>query len=334
MTQQPVTRVAVIGAGAAGLAAARGLQAAGLAVTVFDKARRPGGRLASRRSDWGPFHHGAPALSLPDLALGREVQALLDLAGDALSPVVADNLGGGACAAFSHAPQINALAARWAEGLEVRCQHTLTGWRQEAGGWWLDFSEATAPVGPFSQVVLTAPTAQALTLLEQLPLQTAVHDALSATRHLPCWSLMWVPSEPPADRGFIETPAPDSGLGLIVREDARDGDHGAIRYVVHATAAWSAAHLDADAEWVASQLVAAAAAWLDCPASSDHAVAHRWRFAVVDQAAGQSCLIGREGLYYAGDACLGNTALHALISGAAAARQLLADLGGDLEQAA
>ena len=46
----PGAAVAVIGAGLAGAACARGLQAAGVQVTVFDKSRGVGGRLATRRA--------------------------------------------------------------------------------------------------------------------------------------------------------------------------------------------------------------------------------------------------------------------------------------------
>ena len=56
---------AIIGAGIAGLACARQLQAAGRMVQLFDKGRRPGGRVATRRLDGGlefdrvEFDHGA-----------------------------------------------------------------------------------------------------------------------------------------------------------------------------------------------------------------------------------------------------------------------------------
>ena len=54
----PARQVAVVGAGIAGLVAARRLADAGLAVTVFEKSRGAGGRCATRRSEVGPFHHG------------------------------------------------------------------------------------------------------------------------------------------------------------------------------------------------------------------------------------------------------------------------------------
>jgi hypothetical protein len=55
-------RIAVVGAGLAGLVAASRLTAAGCAVTVFEKSRGLGGRLATRRSEHGSFDHGAPVV--------------------------------------------------------------------------------------------------------------------------------------------------------------------------------------------------------------------------------------------------------------------------------
>ncbi len=55
-------RVAVIGAGLAGLAAAEALQGDGHDVVVLEKSRGAGGRTATRRADELRFDHGAPYL--------------------------------------------------------------------------------------------------------------------------------------------------------------------------------------------------------------------------------------------------------------------------------
>ena len=55
-------RVAVVGAGLAGLVAAGRIAAGGGTVTVFDKSRGLGGRLATRRRPHGTFDHGAPVV--------------------------------------------------------------------------------------------------------------------------------------------------------------------------------------------------------------------------------------------------------------------------------
>ena len=56
----------VIGAGIAGLIAARALRAAGHRVLVLDKGRGVGGRMATRRIEGGVFDHGAQFVTVRD----------------------------------------------------------------------------------------------------------------------------------------------------------------------------------------------------------------------------------------------------------------------------
>ena len=52
-------KIIVVGAGLSGLSAARELSSRGHDVTVFDKGRGVGGRLATRRAGSAVFDHGA-----------------------------------------------------------------------------------------------------------------------------------------------------------------------------------------------------------------------------------------------------------------------------------
>ena len=70
-------RVAIIGAGLAGLAAARSLQNNGINVTLFDKSRGPGGRMATRRVDELAFDHGAQYFTVRDDRFRRQVDSWL-----------------------------------------------------------------------------------------------------------------------------------------------------------------------------------------------------------------------------------------------------------------
>ena len=76
MAVTAVTTVAVVGAGIAGLAAAWGLEQAGVAVTVLESERRPGGVIVTERRD-GFVVEGGPdgfLAAAPDLpALAREL---------------------------------------------------------------------------------------------------------------------------------------------------------------------------------------------------------------------------------------------------------------------
>lgn len=72
-------RVAVIGAGIGGLVAARTLQDQGFEVTVFEKSRGVGGRLATRRSDIETtFDHGASTFTATDRRFTKYVRSWID----------------------------------------------------------------------------------------------------------------------------------------------------------------------------------------------------------------------------------------------------------------
>jgi predicted NAD/FAD-dependent oxidoreductase len=62
--------VAVIGAGLSGLVAARPLVDHGHRVQVVEKARDPGGRMATRRTDSYAFGHGAQYFTVRGCAAG------------------------------------------------------------------------------------------------------------------------------------------------------------------------------------------------------------------------------------------------------------------------
>ncbi len=66
--------VAIIGAGMAGLAAARRLTAAGRRVVLFEKSRGIGGRVATRRVEGCVLDHGAQTLKPDGFALGEAMQ--------------------------------------------------------------------------------------------------------------------------------------------------------------------------------------------------------------------------------------------------------------------
>ena len=58
--------IAVIGAGMAGITAARTLVQAGFKVSVFEKSHGPGGRMATRSTPYGSFDHGVQYSTVRD----------------------------------------------------------------------------------------------------------------------------------------------------------------------------------------------------------------------------------------------------------------------------
>jgi renalase len=64
---------AIIGAGMAGIACARTLVQAGHQVTVFEKSRGYGGRMATRSSPFGTFDHGAQYFTVRDARFAQAI---------------------------------------------------------------------------------------------------------------------------------------------------------------------------------------------------------------------------------------------------------------------
>ncbi len=121
-------RVGIVGAGLAGLMAARSLEASRHEVVLFDKGRSPGGRLATRRIGGATIDHGAQFFTVRTDTFARFVDAWRG------QGLVAEW-----CRGFGAQPDgyprymvpggMNALAKRLAVGLEVRTATLVFGLR-------------------------------------------------------------------------------------------------------------------------------------------------------------------------------------------------------------
>lgn len=293
-------RTAVIGAGLAGLAAARDLAAAGHVPVVFEKSRGIGGRIATRRTEGASFDHGAPLL--------HGVPAEIRAAAGASAACWRDGVVG--------VPRNSALPRALAEGLDVRGRTAISGLRRTAAGWELR-SDAGAAIGA-DRVLVALPHPQALALVGGW---AARFPGIAAVDMAPGWTLM-AEFAAPVDAPDWATLAPP--LGLAIRSGAKPGRSGPDGWVVHADPEFSAAHLEADTGTMARQLVEAFRAVSVAPPPI-MATAHRWRYARTTRALGRACLWDAEmGLGLAGDWCLGADAGDAIASGKAAAAALLA----------
>lgn len=294
--------VAVIGAGLAGLTAARALADAGRRVVVFEKSRGLGGRLATRRTSEGWwFNHGAPALTTLDPPW-RAAPAFLDFLARAEAAGHAARDGDG----HIGRPGASGVVAGLAEGLDIRFGVEVEPLARAGGGWRAGGARCAA-------VVCTAPAPQTARLCAAVP---TVRAAAEAARMAPVWTLMaaWRGTPPP-----LRLAAPFFSVSVDQTSGGREG----ARWVAHAGTDWSAANLERDRDETARILAAelAAACGAD-PADLAFAQAHRWRFGLVAQPVGAPC-VAAEGVVAAGDWLLGPRAADAHASGLAAAAALL-----------
>jgi photolyase PhrII len=320
-------QVGVVGAGLAGLTAARILEDQGHEVVVLEKSRGPGGRMSTRRTGDLEFDHGAQYFTARDPRFLRHVFAWLErgLAAEwsaRIASISGQQLlqASNDCPRYVGVPGMSAICSDIAGGLRsVNYRWTLESANHRDGRWQLTSAEGKTL--ETDALVMTAPPPQARALIGRPELDLA----LEAVEMRPCWSVMAELDKPLLadwDAAFI-----DAGpLGWVAGQASRPERPGAHAWVLHARHDWSAQNLDASKEDIAARLMEAAA---NLPGSNDFDVlgtlAHRWRFALAEQPLADSCLWWEPlGLALAGDWCHGSRIESAFLSGCAAAGRIMA----------
>ncbi len=225
-----VKKIAIIGAGMAGITAARTLAQAGHQVTVFEKSKGVSGRMSTRRTDVGSFDHGTQYFTVRDARFRQMMQWALNDAPDIARPWganavrVLDAQGRTLEAALPSRephwvaqPGMSALVAHMAAPLlaagRVRLSTQVTHITRQADHYILTCSNALDAKAPtqqhagFDHVLLAIPSVQAQDLLaqswlsptlskkkqtiEQIPGRVAdFAKKIQAVTVAPCWTLM------------------------------------------------------------------------------------------------------------------------------------------------
>ncbi|AWN34727.1 NAD(P)/FAD-dependent oxidoreductase [Methylobacterium radiodurans] len=304
-------RIAIVGAGLAGLTCGRALAAEGCPVALFDKGRAPGGRLSTRRTDTslGPvaFDLGAPFITADDPAFGAEL-AVWQAEG-----TVARWPAAGA-RAWVGIPGMDAPLRAMGRGLPVRWSTRVEAVAAEAGGWRLQGADLDA--GGFDVVLTALPAEQTATLLRPAaPDLAAVAAALPSA---PCWTAMaafarrldGVPDL------LSERGGPGDTFAWAAREAAKPGRSGPESWVIQAGPDWSRRNLERAAADVAADLLGRFFAAAGVAAVQPvHLAGHRWRYAASGAAGRNTLWDPTRGIGACGDWLLGPRAEHAWLSG-------------------
>jgi len=298
----------------AGAAAARMLADLGRSVLLLDKARGVGGRMSTRRSEVGPFDHGAQFLRAHDAAFRRQIDSWVESGvAAAWSPRFATHPAGD-FVAWIGTPGMQAPVRALVAGLPLRVESPVLQLKRVSEGWQLLGSDGLLVQA--RKVVLSAPAPQSLTLLA--PHSPQLADALADARYAPCWAAM-VQLDSEAEVDAVRDAA---DIAWAAADASRPGRPAGRRWVVHGSADFSRQFLEDKPGDVGRRLADALALVLDRDVELH--TAHRWRHAQVERAIGQACLVDEgAGLAVAGDACLGGRIEAAWLSGRAAAEALL-----------
>ena len=188
-----IPTIAVIGAGIAGLAAARRLHDAGMQVVLFEKSRGVGGRMATRRIDAMAFDHGAQFFT----ARGEDFSAYAArwLEAGAIAPWTSKAHGAPEARAdvrYVGTPGMTAPARALAAGLIIVTGTTVSRIaRSSVDGRWRIHDEngalGAAAIHAFDMVALAVPSAQANPLIAASGVDL---PGVERAVYAPCWALM------------------------------------------------------------------------------------------------------------------------------------------------
>jgi len=333
--------IAVIGAGMAGITCARTLAQAGHEVTVFEKSRGFGGRMATRSTEFGSFDHGVQYFTVRDARFEQAIDATV-------APVrpwsanavrVLDAHGRVVESALPHreshwvaTPGMNALVRHWAAPLHgAQRVHLNTQVVQvardalHATRWQLQTVAADGGVhvyGGFDAVLLATPHVQADELLRKSAIGVPLREAMAPVRVAPCWTLMTAYAQAlqpgmshlgPQWNAALST---HHRIAWLARESSKPGREPIERWTVQAGAEWSQEHLEDDPARVQAKLLRAFAEITSIHAEPHHAQVHRWRYAKTITPLGRSHLWdARDRIGICGDWCLGHRVENAFVSG-------------------
>lgn len=307
-------KVAIVGAGIAGLSCAVRLQEGGHGVTLFDKGRGAGGRMATRRVETPhgdlSFDYGAQYLTARDTGFLNAVRAWEAIGVVARWPVAGPD-------AWVGTPGMNAIIRQLAAQTVVHWNHRVASIRRTAAGWHVDPSGAEA----YDAIVVAVPAEQAAPLL-------ALHDPAMASealacRSTPCWTAMLGFAAP---LKIADDIVRDAGIiGWAARNSAKPGRSAAEAWVVQATPGWSNANLEDAVEDVVDALIAALATQVAGAMPEPLVrIGHRWRYARATATDLGSLWNEEELLGVAGDWLLAPRIESAWLSGRQLADQMLA----------
>lgn len=273
-------KIGIIGAGLAGLTAARGLTEAGHDVILFDKARGPGGRMSTRRTETAQgmafFDHGAQYFTVRDAGFAETVARWESAGTVARWAAAGDN-------AWVGTPGMNAIIKAEAADRAVNWNCRIESLARDGAGWRFDHEAGSET---FDMAIVAVPAEQVAPLLaEHAPDWAALADA---TVSQPCWTVMASFAE---RVDFSSDCLREAGaIGWAARNSAKPGRSGPESWVIQGSPAWSAAHLEAEADDIIARLMAEFASLIGA-ALPETLVrqAHRWRYAL-SGAAGRTML--------------------------------------------
>ena len=276
--------IAIIGAGIAGAACAAALAEQGEQVVVFEKGRRAGGRMSSKRTEHGYLDLGAQYFTARDPDFQAQCQQWLSSGivthwYGRLAQATADGLqvSPDETLRYIGMPSMQAPVTRLLGNVDVSLGRQIDNILFDGQLWQLQSNGVSA--GRFNKLILAIPQQQAAALLNTaLPSNQALSKVFELPALLPCWAVNIQVDQPlwPFDGIFFKQ---DSQLSWAARQGSKPGRCNAGHWLLHFTAAFSQQQLEADGDTIAQHAMQALQRLTDKTVAGQVSHYHRWRFA-------------------------------------------------------
>ena len=268
----------IIGAGMTGLAAARELIAHGWEVTLLDKGRGVGGRMATRRIQNTRADHGAQYFSVRT----PEFRQLIDkLQAEGIAKAWDLEEAGIEHPRYFGTEGMSAIPKYLAKGLTIHLQERATLIESEGTG----CRVTTEADNSYSAdaLILSIPAPQAATLLQdsQIPLNEAGEHAFASIVYQPCLAVLGLLKEAsriPAP-GLVKYEAGD--IATITDNQQKGVAPEQPTVTIHASPEFSQANLEGDLSAAGQKLLNQLTDWIPAESIIEYQV-HRWRYSLAE----------------------------------------------------
>lgn len=323
---KPMPKIAMVGAGISGLICARMLADQGCEITLFEKSRGVGGRMATRRGEEGlTFDHGAQYFTARDPQFLSAIESwqrlglvekwnglIVSLTRSITQPLETET------DRYVGVPGMTSVARHLSKGMAIAGE-TRVGSIRRSEAQWEVVSDREVSLGHFDWVLSCAPPLQTGEMFRG---HTSMVYRIDTVQMQPCWAVMLELSQPsniPFDGAFVH----DSPLSWIARNSSKPQRRPLPEtWILHASPTWSQEHLEQPAEEVKETLLAA---FHDATGfvTTGKATLHRWRYSRPATALTEGFLLDPEmKLGACGDWCGGSRVEGAYLSGVSLAEQV------------
>lgn len=281
MQSSSIRHVGIIGSGMAGLTLAITLETLGVRVTLLEKSRGPGGRLASKRVSGGSVDIGAQYFTIRHNAFR---QFLDHYAGPSSyhkwSPVLFHEQQPGLPVPYREAgryvgvPRMTGISRCLSQHVSAQYQIRAERVVQMQHQWQIR-ETCGQTLGPFDAVAITAPPEQARDLVQDFE---QVKQALQPYAMWPTWTVALKFAQP-LPLSFDGMSLKDGMLGWVARDASKPGRGSGEWWVLHANSEWSQAHQEDDGASVQAAMVQAFGERFNHGRTPEEVISHRWLYA-------------------------------------------------------